>query len=65
MLIIGGNVAGAYDLFSDTLRSAISDGGLGVDIEVNTHTEATALRGGARLFDDGFWEAVRDELPQL
>ncbi len=64
VLIIGGNVAGAYDLFSGPLRAAMSRYQLKVVVEVNTQTESTALRGGARLFDDSFWKKVCDELPQ-
>ena len=63
-LILGGNVAGALDLFAPTLNDVLNAEGADVAVVVCPLRESAALLGAARLFDGDFWNRVRHDLPR-
>ncbi len=58
VVVLGGNISGAYDLFGPTLRSSLELLYPNVAIEVSFLGEKAAIIGAARLFDDSFWKQV-------
>ena len=64
-LVIGGNIARAFDLFGDALQRVLERHGAAVPIVLSENTAAAAIRGAARLFEDDFWRRVRPDLPSL
>jgi len=54
ILVIGGNISHAYNLFGDVFEDAISK-----------LKEDAALLGSAYLLDDGFWKSVQHALPLM
>ena len=64
-LIIGGNVAAAARHFAPALTDALTVSGHRIDVEVCSLREDAALLGAARLFDERFWEQVKDDLPEV
>ncbi len=65
LLVIGGNVAGAYDLFGAALEESFRQQQVAVAIEVSALKEDAALIGSARLFEDQFWKQVEPLLPKM
>ena len=64
-LVIGGNVAGAYSRFGDSLEKALAAQGSGVSVHVSSLKENAALIGSARLFDEGYWTKVEPLLSSM
>lgn len=64
-LVIGGNIARAYDLFSQAFEAGVRQEALVVSTALSVLGEQAALIGSARLFEDRFWEKVRDQLPAI
>ena len=63
-LILGGNVAGAVDLFATALTGALDRHGVGTDVEVCPLGATAALLGAARLFENSFWRMIEGDLPR-
>jgi glucokinase len=64
-LVIGGNIARAYDLFGPAFEENIRNAGLEVSVALSTLGERAALIGCARLFEEPFWEKIQDHLPSI
>lgn len=64
-LVIGGNIARAYDLFGPAFEENIRNEGLDVSVALSTLGERAALIGCARLFEEPFWEKIQDHLPSI
>lgn len=60
-VVLGGNIAAAYDLFGPALANACP----GVRFEVSSLGENAAMIGAARLLDDNFWAQVSAQLPRI
>jgi glucokinase len=65
MIILGGNVSNAGQFFLPVLRQHIQKAGLQVVLEISDLLEEAAIVGSAKLYDPVFWEAVKDNLPNL
>ncbi|NRB47239.1 MAG: ROK family protein [Saprospiraceae bacterium] len=65
VIVIGGNIAKAFDLFSDALQQVLANHELTTSITVSRLMEDASLFGSARLFEDTFWAAVKDNLPTI
>jgi glucokinase len=65
VLVIGGNVAGAYNLFGGALEGSFKAQGLSVSVQISELKEDAALIGSARLFDEAFWARVKPLLPGM
>jgi glucokinase len=65
ILVIGGNISGAYSLFGETLETSLRGQGLKTVIEISELLENAALAGSARLFDESFWLQVKSLLSKM
>lgn len=65
IIVMGGNISKASNLFLPTLKNELQKAGLQVDFEISTLMEDAAIIGSARLFEPSFWNKVKDNLPDL
>lgn len=65
VVVFGGNISGAYDLFSPSLRDSLELAYPDAAIEVSLLGEKAAMIGAARLLDDSFWQQVSTQLPRV
>jgi glucokinase len=65
VLVIGGNVAGAYNLFGKQFEETLRNQNVETGIYISTQTEDYAIIGSARLFNTSFWEQIRGLLPKM
>jgi len=65
VIILGGNISGAYDLFGPTLRGSLEAACPDTRIEVSLLGENAAMIGASRLLDELFWEQVSLQLPRI
>jgi glucokinase len=65
LLVIGGNVSAAYDLFGAALEDSLRKQQIAVAIEVSELKEDAALIGSTRLFEDQFWRRVEPLLAKM
>lgn len=64
-LVIGGNVAAAYNLFGDYLKTSLANQGSAIPVHISALKEDAALIGSARLFDEKFWTSVKPLLASM
>jgi len=62
ILVIGGNISHAYDLFGTAFENALKQANCDVRVEISGLKEDAALLGSAYLLDDDFWKAVQPAL---
>ncbi len=62
ILVIGGNISGAIDLFGASLKKHLTDENINIEVKASVQMEDAALIGSARLFEDWFWEKIKDRL---
>jgi glucokinase len=60
MVVFGGNISGAYDLFGPSLQDRFEVLYPDVAIKISLLGENAAMIGAARLFEDSFWQQVRE-----
>ena len=65
MLVIGGNISHAYDLFGKVFEERLKKEKCDCKIELSTLKEDAALLGSAYLFNNDFWKAVQHALPLM
>lgn len=65
VIVIGGNVTGAFNLFGNFLVKAMADQGLDVQVVLSDLKEDAAIIGGARLLVDEYWSKVKDLLSKM
>jgi len=61
VVVLGGNIAGAHDLFGPALDESCRD----FRFEVSLLGENASMIGAARLLDDEFWAQVSAQLPRI
>ena len=64
-LVIGGNIAAAYNLFGSSLRNSLANHGAAMPVHISDLKENAALIGSARLFDEGIWTNVKPLLASM
>jgi glucokinase len=62
ILVIGGNISYAYDLFGPAFENALEQAKCTVRVDISDLKEDAALLGSAYLLDDDFWKAVQPAL---
>lgn len=62
ILVIGGNISHAWDLFGPAFESKLRETGCEAAVSISELKEDAALLGSAYLLDEGFWKAVRPAL---
>jgi len=65
VLVIGGNISCAYDLFGVVFESTLKKTECDIRVEISGLKEDAALLGSAYLLDDDFWKAVQPALPLM
>lgn len=65
ILVMGGNISHAYNLFGPSMEEALEQSGCDTHIAISGLKEDAALLGSAYLLDDDFWKAVQKALPLM
>lgn len=58
VLVIGGNIANAFNLFQPAMSEALQEAGLTLRVELSELKENAAIIGSARLAEPDFWTRV-------
>ncbi len=65
LLVIGGNVSGAYHLFSSAFESSLKKQRVSILVEISELMEESAMAGCAYLFEESFWIKVKPLLSKM
>jgi glucokinase len=65
MLVIGGNISNAYNLFGEMLEASLKKEKCACRVTLSKLKEDAALLGSAYLLDDNFWKSVQHALPLM
>ena len=65
ILVIGGNISHAYNLFGDVFESRLKKENCPCKVALSKLKEDAALMGSAYLLDDDFWKSVQHALPLM
>jgi glucokinase len=65
ILVVGGNISHAYNLFGDVFENRLKTEGCNCKVAISTLKEDAALLGSAYMLDDEFWSAVQHALPLM
>lgn len=63
LLVIGGNIAKSHQLFLEKLEQNLKNRNVDVKIALVDNTEKTSIVGASYLYNEVFWERIKDELP--
>ncbi len=64
-LLIGGNISGAYPLFSRSLDEALRSNSVRVEVLISELKERAAMAGSARLLDPEFWNKAKPLISKI
>lgn len=59
MLVIGGNISGAYPLFGEALKRSFNKKNTIIKVETSELMEHAAIVGSAALFDNNYWQRIK------
>lgn len=65
ILVVGGNISYAWDLFGDTFEKSLRKEGCGCEVALSELKEDAALIGSAFLLDMDFWRDIQHALPLM
>jgi glucokinase len=65
VLVIGGNISRAFDLFSPSLKANLSKEGLNVNVEISDLKDTASIIGSSRLCKSDFWDKVSPLLKNM
>jgi glucokinase len=65
ILVIGGNISHAYNLFGDVFEDRLKKENCFCEVAISKLKEDAALLGSAYLLDDDFWKSVQHALPLM
>jgi len=65
ILVIGGNISHAYNLFGDVFEKRLKKENCTCKVALSKLKEDAALLGSAYLLDDDFWKSVQHALPLM
>jgi len=65
LLLIGGNIAKSHKLFLPLILEDWKRKGMEIPVQIIQKSEETNLIGAAYLFNENFWETIKDELPVI
>lgn len=63
LLVIGGNIAKSQHLFLSHLEENLKNKNIQINISIIDNTEETSILGSSYLFNESFWEKIKEELP--
>lgn len=64
-LVLGGNIAKAFNLFGPAFSSALDNKSIHIKVELSEQMENSAMMGSARLLDEAFWAKIHPLLPLM
>jgi glucokinase len=65
MLVIGGNISNAWNLFGNNLEESLRKQNCSSKVAISKLQQDAALLGSAYLLDDEFWKSVQHALPLM
>jgi glucokinase len=65
MLVIGGNISHAYDLFGKVFEETLKKEKYSCKVALSSLKEDAAILGSAYLLDDEFWKSIQHALPLM
>lgn len=65
LLLIGGNITKSHQWFLPIVIDLWKNKGLDIPVQIIQESEEANLIGASYLFNDTFWETIKDELPEL
>ncbi|MBE0654324.1 MAG: ROK family protein [Bacteroidales bacterium] len=65
VLVIGGNISNAFNLFGDDLRNSLTDQGVDIRIEISELKETAAMIGSSILADDDYYGRLKPLLATM
>jgi glucokinase len=65
VLVIGGNIAGAYGLFGPNFEKALRINGVETEIKLSALKEDAAIIGSARMLNPEYWEKIGPILSKM
>jgi glucokinase len=65
VLIIGGNISNAFNLFGENLKSYLSENGVSIKIEISELKETASMIGSAVLTDEAYYEQIKPLLANM
>jgi glucokinase len=65
ILVIGGNISHAYNLFGDVFENRLRTENCNCEVALSKLKEDAALIGSAYLLNDDFWKSVQHALPLM
>jgi len=65
MLVIGGNISHAYNLFGDLFEETLKKEKCNCPVALSALKEDAAILGSAYLLDDEFWKSIQHALPLM
>ena len=65
MLVIGGNISNAYNLFGPALEEHLKKENCSCRVALSSLKEDAAILGSACLLDEAFWKSVQHALPLM
>ena len=65
ILVVGGNISHAYNLFGDVFEDRLKKENCFCKVAISKLKEDAALLGSAYLLDDDFWKSVQHALPLM
>jgi len=65
VLVVGGNIAGAYNLFGTAFEKELRKNGVETEIRLSVLKEDAAIIGSARLLNPEYWEKIKPILPKM
>lgn len=65
VLVIGGNIAGAFPLFKNSFKEKLKENGLDIDISVSELKEDAAILGSTCLLDRRLWKDIKPTLKYM
>jgi len=63
LLVIGGNIAKSHHLFLSQIQKNLKSENIQLSISIIENTEETSILGSSYLFNEVFWEKIKEELP--
>jgi glucokinase len=65
VIVIGGNITGAFHLFGNPLLTALAQNSLVTEVLLSELKEDAAIIGGARLLVEDYWNEVKDLISKM
>lgn len=63
LLVLGGNIAKSHHLFLPKIKTYWEQNGIELETAIIENTEEASIIGSSYLFNDNFWQSVKDKLP--